>query len=122
MRRRVRRGTRPGQRAGQQPPTTCRRRRWRTAGWRRSGAAKHKASRSRGALGVGFLVGPWTSGLLEVDPLDHGKALQETPQAIEGQFNGAQSDPFAPAEDAGTAEFHAIPGSNADPDGAAEVH
>ncbi len=38
--------------------------------------------------------------LLEVDPLHHGQALQEAAQAIEGQFDGAQSDPFAAAQNA----------------------
>ena len=40
------------------------------------------------------------SDLFEVDALDHGQALQETAQAIECQFDRAEPDPFAPAEDA----------------------
>ena len=46
------------------------------------------------------LIGLSRSGLLEVDSLDYGQALQETAQAIEGQFDRAQSDPFASAENA----------------------
>ena len=37
---------------------------------------------------------------LEVDSLDNGQALKETAQAIQGQFDRAQSDPFASAENA----------------------
>jgi hypothetical protein len=40
------------------------------------------------------------SDLLEIDALDHGQALQETAQAIQSQFDRAQSDPFPSAENA----------------------
>ena len=72
-----------------------------------------------------FIGRPWFSlgsGLLEVDTLDHGQALQETAQAIQGQFDRTQADPFASAQDAGAAEFGAAVGGDADLDGAAEVH
>src|ERR1700733_15183987 len=66
-------------------------------------------------------IGPPRSGLLEVDSLDYGQALQEAAQAIEGQFDSAQSDPFASAENARPADLDPVGGGDADPDGAAEV-
>jgi len=61
------------------------------------------------------------SGFLEVDPFDHRQPLQEPAQTIEGQFDRAQSDPFASAQDPRAAELDPLGGGDADADGAAEV-
>src|ERR1700710_2739491 len=50
------------------------------------------------------------SGLLEVDPLDHGQSLQETAETIECQFDCTQSDPFATAEDTRPPELDPVGG------------
>src|SRR6185312_5189938 len=41
-----------------------------------------------------------TSRLLEIDPLDDGQALKLTAQAVERQFNRAETQPFASTQDA----------------------
>ena len=50
-----------------------------------------------------------------------GRPLQETAQAIEGQFDRAQPDPFASAQDARPPNLDPVSGRYADPDRPTEV-
>ena len=62
------------------------------------------------------------SGPLEVDPLDHRQALEVSAQAVEPQFDRAEPQPFASAQDARAPEGNVLRRSDRDPDGAAEIY
>src|SRR5437660_1698172 len=63
----------------------------------------------------------WDLGAFEIDALGDGQAVKGAAQAVEAEFDGTETHPFAAAEDARAAGFGVPLAGDADADRAAEI-